>query len=296
VSLLLFLSMSVTATVTAPSLKRRKAADPHALPPATLSEFDGVRYLHLGGTPWVQGAMRIRQPKKLVLEYVQRMMAWLLLVPAERWDAQPDLHVVQFGLGAATLTRQSHSVMKLCTSAVELNPDVVAACRQWFHLPDNNELLNVQVGDAGAWAMDAEHVGTVDVLQIDLYDHEAAAPALDHEDFYRHCHALLADGGVMVVNLFGRQASFARSAHRVAAGFGAGQVRMMSATKEGNTVVLARKPAAGEAGDQGWPARELMQQRAELAEARWQLPATKWLKLIKPLPAPRQAAPTVTTT
>ena len=31
------------------------------LAPATISEADGVRYLHLG-TPWVQGAMRIRKP------------------------------------------------------------------------------------------------------------------------------------------------------------------------------------------------------------------------------------------
>ena len=31
------------------------------LAPATISEHDGVRYLHLG-TPWVQGAMRLKKP------------------------------------------------------------------------------------------------------------------------------------------------------------------------------------------------------------------------------------------
>ena len=45
--------------------------------PVTLSEADGVRYLHLG-TPWVQGAMQVRKPQKVVLEYVQRMLASLL--------------------------------------------------------------------------------------------------------------------------------------------------------------------------------------------------------------------------
>ena len=35
--------------------------------PVTLSEFDGVRYLHFG-TEWVQGAMRIRKPNWLELE------------------------------------------------------------------------------------------------------------------------------------------------------------------------------------------------------------------------------------
>ncbi len=50
------------------------------LAPATISEHDGVRYLHLG-TPWVQGAMRIRKPQALELEYIQRMMVWMLLRP-----------------------------------------------------------------------------------------------------------------------------------------------------------------------------------------------------------------------
>ena len=52
------------------------------LPEVTLSEHDGVRYLHLG-TPWVQGAMRIARPRAIELEYVQRMLAALLWVPQE---------------------------------------------------------------------------------------------------------------------------------------------------------------------------------------------------------------------
>ena len=68
---------------------------------ATLSEHDGVRYLHLG-TPWVQGAMRMRKPAQIELEYVQRMMAWMLLRPAE---AVSQGHAVQLGLGAGAITR-----------------------------------------------------------------------------------------------------------------------------------------------------------------------------------------------
>ena len=33
--------------------------------PATLSEFDGVRFLHLDSI-WVQGAMRIRKPDQII--------------------------------------------------------------------------------------------------------------------------------------------------------------------------------------------------------------------------------------
>ena len=50
--------------------------------------------------------------------------------------------------------------------------------------------------------------GSADVLCVDLYDHDAASPALDSADFYRDCAALLAPAGVMTVNLFGRDAEF----------------------------------------------------------------------------------------
>src|SRR6185295_14461695 len=70
---------------------------PEDLAPATMSEADGVRYLHLG-TPWVKGAMRIRKPQTLELEYIQRMMAWMLLRPAPQLTRG---HAVQLGLGAA---------------------------------------------------------------------------------------------------------------------------------------------------------------------------------------------------
>jgi len=47
--------------------------------PVTFSEEGGVRYLHFG-TEWVQGAMRLRKPDHIELEYAQQMMAWLLFI------------------------------------------------------------------------------------------------------------------------------------------------------------------------------------------------------------------------
>ena len=123
------------------------------LAPATMSEADGVRYLHLG-TPWVQGAMRVAKPLWLELEYVQRMMAWMLLRPSA------DLtrgYAVQLGLGAASITRFSHSVLRMRTTAIELNPTVIAACRLWFRLPDDTARLKVVEGDAAAFVADPAH-------------------------------------------------------------------------------------------------------------------------------------------
>lgn len=251
-----------------------------------MSEFDGTRYLHLGETPWVQGAMRIRQPKLLVLEYIQRMMAWLLWLPPDRWN---EVRVLQLGLGAAALTRFTAQVLQLPTTAVELNPQVIGACRQWFKLPPDDDRLQVHNADAGAWVADPAHAGSADVLQIDLYDHQAAAPVLDSAAFYAQCRDVLAPGGVLSVNLFGRDASFANSTARLVQAFGVAQVRRFGATREGNTIVLARR-STGEADEDAWPPRAELQARAALIEAKWKLPATKWLRSIKAVKAEPQPA------
>jgi len=238
-----------------------------------------VRYLQLG-TAWVQGAMRIRKPLAIELEYVQRMMAWMLL----RQGA--DLgkgHAVQLGLGAGTITRFCHDKLRMRTTAVEINPSVIAACHTWFHLPLDAPRLAVLEQDAAAFATDAAHAGSTQVLCVDLYDHEydheAAAPALDSEAFYADCRRLLSDDGVMSVNVFGRQSSFAHSARRIAAAFGVSRVRTMEPTREGNSVVLAMK-------GEPFPDPSLLAARARNIETRFHLPARKWLQMIRPLPNP----------
>jgi spermidine synthase len=56
-------------------------------PEVNFSDHGDIRYLHLG-TEWVQGSMKLDAPFEIELEYVQRMMAWLLFVDAARpWPA-----------------------------------------------------------------------------------------------------------------------------------------------------------------------------------------------------------------
>ncbi|MBX3606250.1 MAG: methyltransferase domain-containing protein [Piscinibacter sp.] len=247
------------------------------LAPATVSEHDGVRYLHLG-TPWVQGAMRLRTPARIELEYVQRMMAWTLLRPA---DAVARGHAVQLGLGAGTITRFCHGVMKMKCTAVEINPTVIGVCRAYFRLPDDGPRLAVRCQDAQRYLEDAPP-GSADVLCVDLYDHEAAAPVLDGEDFYRLCARLLADEGVLAVNLFGRDARFERSAARIAAAFAGGSVVSLQPTREGNTVVAAVKHGRV-------PDRDELVLRAQQIDTRYGLPARKWVRMIRALPLPPTA-------
>ena len=251
------------------NVKKKKQPE---LAPATISEADGVRYLHLG-TPWVQGAMRIRQSLALELEYIQRMMVWMLLRPA---DELTRGHAVQLGLGAAAITRFCHSTLRMRCTAVELNPSVIDACRLWFHLPAASKRFEVLNIDASEFVADVWRIESAQVLCVDLYDHDAASPVLDSADFYRDCHRVLADGGVMTVNLFGRDASFERSATRIAAAFGDAQVLHLRPTKEGNTVVVALKHTP-------MPDRATLAARADTIEHRFKLPAKKWLRMIRPL-------------
>jgi spermidine synthase len=257
-----------------------KRIDPE-LAPATISEADGVRYLHLG-TPWVQGAMRIRKSLALELEYIQRMMAWMLLRPAAQLTHG---RAVQLGLGAAAITRFCHSTLRMRCTAVELNPSVIDACRMWFHLPEDSARMAVLQMDAADFVADPAQFDTVQALCVDLYDHDAASPVLDSAEFYRDCRHVLADGGVMSVNLFGRDASFERSAARIAAAFGASQVVSLRPTKEGNTIVLALK-------DGPLPDRALLGSRADNIEHRFKLPAKKWLRMIRPLALAAAIEPT----
>ncbi|MCU0928353.1 MAG: spermidine synthase [Burkholderiaceae bacterium] len=247
-----------------------RAAQP-MLAGATVSEHEGVRYLHLG-TPWVQGAMRLRTPQRLELEYVQRMMAWLLWVdPA---DFGPG-SAVQLGLGAGSITRYCHRVLRMPTVAVEVNATVIDACRLWFRLPSDDATLQVMCDDAARWVTHAAHRGVARFLAVDLYDHDAAAPVLDDAAFYAACRDVLAEGGLATVNLFGRDASFERSVARIAHAFGADQVWHLRPTREGNTIVVAGRGVAVP------PRRELLA-RAAAIEERFGLPARKWLRLVRP--------------
>ena len=242
-----------------------------ALPEVNFSEDGEVRYLHLG-SEWVQGSMILDKPFEIELDYVRRMMAWLLFVDLE---AVKDLHAMQLGLGAAALTKYCFKKLGMLTTAVELNPQVEMMCRQWFKLPPNQARLNVVLGDAGEVIRQPEWVGAVDALQVDLYDHLAAGPVLDSVEFYADCKRLLSLDGAMAVNLFGRHASFDVSMNNMAQVFGEDAIWAFTPTREGNCVVLAQARA-------NEPSRLELLKQAQAIEARYALPAVHWLKMFKP--------------
>ena len=145
---------------------------PDELPEVTVSDDGEVRHLHLG-TPWIQGSMRVKEPFVLELEYIQRMMVWLLFVDPASVSGR---HAMQLGLGAGAITKFCHKKLRMCTTAIELNPRVAAVCRAWFKLPPDGPTLRVVLADAAEEIKNPMWLGTVDALAVDLYDHEAATP------------------------------------------------------------------------------------------------------------------------
>ena len=237
------------------------------LPQVNISEHGKVRYLHLG-SEWVQGSMDTGKPNAIHLDYVQRMQAWLLFVDP---DTVSQLHAMQLGLGAAALTKNCYKVLGMQTTAIELNPQVIGACRSWFALPADDDKLSVVLGDAAEVVAHTYWRGQIDVLHVDLYDHEAAAPVLDDADFYSQCRQLLTAQGCMVVNLFGRSSSYDKSLAHIAQA-----LWVFKPTKEGKTVVLAQAQATP-------MDRDILQARADTIQARFGLPAPLWLKVLKPV-------------
>ncbi len=242
------------------------------LPEVSISDDGDIRHLHLG-TPWIQGSMRVKEPFELEHEYIQRMMAWLLFVEL---DSVKNRHAMQLGLGAGAITKFCHKKLRMCSTAVELNPQVLAVCRAWFKLPADGPKLRVVLADAAEEIRNPMWQGTVDALAVDLYDHEAAAPVLDSADFYADCRALLTDEGVMTVNLFGRSSSYQKSVDKMAEAFGADALWAFKATREGNTVVLAqRTPSRFKRGEQA--------ERCAAVQARWGIPTARWVRGLRPV-------------
>ena len=240
---------------------RRPARKPK-FAPVTLSEQDGVRYLHFG-TEWVQGAMRIRKPDWPELEYAQQMMAWMLFIEAPQ-------AIAQLGLGAATLTKFCYRQFpEASVTAVELNQAVIGICASMFKLPPEDERLRVLEMDALDFVEDPANHGAYDVLQCDLYDATARGPVLDTPEFYQACSQCLAPHGVMTVNLFGDHPSFARNIKAMKFAFE--HVICLPEVHDGNVVALCfnTRPEID---------KDMLNARAAQVHAATRLPAKSWVK------------------
>jgi spermidine synthase len=231
-------------------------------------DTDGLRLLQFG-TAWTQGAMQLDAPDKLVLQYAERMFAWLLF---HDLDSLADKHLVTLGLGAGSLTKFAHNVLGMRTTAVEIDADVIAAARKHFLLPADSERLQVLHAD-GRDFIEKAPPASIDVLQVDAYDADVDAPALDSERFYAACRAALRPGGTVCINLVGQALDVSGSVGRIRAHLRPQAVWQFPPADGGNVIVVAH------CGDV--PDEDALARRAEVIEERWLLPAKAWLAMAR---------------
>ena len=204
-----------------------------------VSEEAGVRHLHFG-SDWVQGAMRIRKPDALELEYTREMLACLLWKDWTLWPRE----VLLIGLGAASLVkflyrRLPHSKL----TVVEIDPRIPDFARDQFAMPNDARRIDVRIGDGVEFV---RKVSTgYDLILVDGFDHRAKAGALETTAFYRDCLTRLRPGGVMSTNLFGTLRGFQRRLDHVIDAFD-DRVIVMPPGEMGNVIVFGLQSSAAE--------------------------------------------------
>jgi spermidine synthase len=245
----------------------RRDRSPGGEPEIMLSEEDGIRYLHFG-TEWIQGAMCIARPFDIEIEYVQRMMAWLLFI-------EPPAEILQLGIGAAALTKFCiRGCPETRITAVEVSANVIDAARRWFKLPADGDRLAIMMADAGEFVARQHSRRRYGVIQIDLYDRDARGPVLDSLAFYSSCRRALTAPALVMVNLFGERPSLERNLDHLRQVFD-DRIILMPAVPAGNRIAMA---FVGPPIAIAWNA---LNERANDVERRYRLPALSWVGLLR---------------
>lgn len=179
----------------------------------------------------VQSTMDAAEPDRLVLEYSRLMLASLLFVP------EPH-HIGMIGLGGGSLVKTCHRHLPQARMTVaEISPAVIAL-RSHFHIPPDDERLTVTCADGAEWV--GAHDGAFDLLWVDGFDIGGMPAALTTQRFYDDCHAALADGGVLAINMYAGDALNSAWVERIAAAF-ARSVTVVDTDDGDNRIVFAAR-------------------------------------------------------
>ena len=194
-----------------------------------VTEERGMRTLHLGSRA-IQSAMRVSRPWDLELAYTRAMMGFLMFNPMPQ-------DVLMIGLGGGSLAkfiRKQRPQTRI--TAVEIDPRVIAAARTHFELPPDDDTLSVIEADGALYVR--QHPASADVILLDGFDAGNQVETLATQTFYAACRRVLKPGGVLVVNLWGRDSEFAEYFARLTRAFD-GEVGWISVQNKTNVIAFA---------------------------------------------------------
>lgn len=221
--------------------------------PVEVSEQRGLRTLHFAGGV-AQSVMRVRDPFALELEYTRAAMLFAVL------HSKPQ-DIALIGLGGGSLAKFIHRHLSgSYLTALEINPEVVAAARAYFHLPPDDAGLTVITGNGAAWV--ATQSRSLDALIVDGYDRRRIVEALSSPEFYRRCAGALRPGGVAVFNLWAENGRFNLYREAIETAF-ASPTLILPTEQKGNLLLFA---ARGGWGGLDW---STMRARATAVGANW---------------------------
>ena len=192
-------------------------------------EERGLRTLRLGSCA-IQSAMRVSRPWDLELAYTRAMMAFLI------FNSKPE-KVLMVGLGGGSLAKFIRKFLPdTHVTAVEIDPRVIAAARTQFELPPDDETLTVVEADGAFYVK--QQLASADVILLDGFDAGNQVAELATQKFYAACRRALKPGGILVVNLWGRDTEFAEYFARLSRAFD-GEVGWISVQYKTNIIVMA---------------------------------------------------------
>lgn len=189
----------------------------------------------------LQSTMRKSDPFALEFEYTQAMMSFIAL-----YDTLP--HVLLIGLGGGSLSKFCYKYLpdsKITT--VEINPEVIAY-RNTFCIPANNRRFKIIEADGALFIKDKSQM--CNTLLVDAYDGQGLPPALADEQFYHDCYQALCDNGVLVVNLWRKDANFRNTLDKIHRCFDKKTVTIRC--QSGNEIVFAFKNPQLPSFDEAW--------------------------------------------
>lgn len=190
------LTLAVAAAEAQPAagVVRAERTSPYGRIRVTDYAASGLRCLEFPPAPALQSCMRRARPTELVFPYLRSMLASLALHPNPR-------RVLVVGLGGGSLTRAlQRSFPHVRQTIVEIDPEVVQVCREFFGLVPTLT-TQVEVVDARTFLGRTREV--YDVMLLDAYGPDAIPHHLTTVEFFRLVRSRLRPGGVVAANIWG---------------------------------------------------------------------------------------------
>lgn len=165
--------------------------DPGGFDDPLVFELGNIRSL-LASWAYVQSAMSIDDPDRLMLDYTQTMMGFLLFN-----DTPGTIEII--GLGGGSLAKYCHRFLKAASvRGIEIDPEVIAV-GELFCIPPESRRFEIICEDGAEFVRNDPH--RCDVILVDGFDKDGQSAQLCSADFYRNCWSRLNAGGVFVANL-----------------------------------------------------------------------------------------------